>query len=96
MTEGPLPVLLYDAGQAALILHCKPEWLKRQAREGKIPAKRMGRLYVWTPAQIKQIIDGLKESKPAAVPRSRAKAVPQEPEEPELRAQPPRNKRSAA
>jgi hypothetical protein len=51
------PQRLYTAEEAAEFFPDKTaNWLKTQARQGKIPCTRIGRTYSWTDADISEII----------------------------------------
>ena len=47
MTEAPVS---YDAEKAGKIIGQTPNWMKTQARAGKIPFTRIGRQMRWTPS----------------------------------------------
>ena len=43
---------VYDAEEAAAVLHCRPSWLKEQARQRRISFLLVGRSYRWTAEQL--------------------------------------------
>jgi len=47
---------VYDAEEAAAVLHCRPSWLKEQARQRRISFLLVGRSYRWTAEQLEQIV----------------------------------------
>ena len=55
---APGQALAHTAEQAARIIggNCKASWLKQQAREGKIPALKIGGAWNFTSAHIAEII----------------------------------------
>ena len=53
MTEPPVS---YDAEQAGKIIGQTPNWMKTQARAGKIPFTRVGRQMRWTPEHLDAIL----------------------------------------
>ena len=94
MTETPVS---YDAAEAGKILHRSANWMKTQARAGKIPFSRLGRQMVWTPQQLAEILRA-GEQKPRAVLTARhparRRAVPGDATT--LQARPQQRKRGAA
>ena len=70
MTETPVS---YDAEEAGKILHRSANWMKTQARAGKIPFTRLGRKMVWTPQHLAEILRA-GEQKPRPVLASRPPA----------------------
>ena len=53
MTEAPVS---YDAKKAGDIIGQSANWMKTQARAGKIPFTRVGRQMRWTPQQLAEIL----------------------------------------
>jgi len=71
MTENTVN---YDAAEAGKILHKSANWMKTQARAGKIPFTRLGRGMVWTPQQISEILRaGEQKPRPALASRPPAR-----------------------
>ncbi|MET4923625.1 hypothetical protein P3L51_14860 [Streptomyces sp. PSRA5] len=50
--------VLYDAEQAGRYIGRTPIWLKRAARADQIPARRVGRFWKWSAANIRSIVAG--------------------------------------
>uniref|UniRef100_UPI0034145C42 hypothetical protein n=1 Tax=Streptomyces scopuliridis TaxID=452529 RepID=UPI0034145C42 len=50
--------VLYDAEQASWYIGRTSIWLKRAARADQIPARRVGRFWKWSAANIRSIIAG--------------------------------------
>lgn len=71
MTEVPRT---YSAAEAGAIIGKSENWMKTQARAGKIPFSRMGRTMRWTPQHLSEILRA-GESKPqhVLVPRTPAR-----------------------
>jgi hypothetical protein len=93
--------LVYTAEEAAPMIKVTAYWMKARARRGYIPFTRIGRQYLWTPEQIREIVSAgehrpLEPSlprRPAAPVRSPTRAPEAPP--PVLRARVPRRKREA-
>lgn len=61
----------YDADEAGAFLGRSGDWMKRQAREGKIPFTRVGQSMRWTPEHIREILRaGEQRPQPVLVPRT--------------------------
>jgi len=89
----------YDADEAGAKLGRSGDWMKKQARLGKIPCTKVGQSYRWTPAHIREILR-LGEQRPkatlAAKPPMRKRAAAAG-GEPTLKARtPPRKRKDAA
>jgi hypothetical protein len=72
MTELPSPVT-YDAAKAGEMVGQSANWMKTQARAGRIPYTRIGRSMRWTPQQVAEIIragEKKPETRPALVART--------------------------
>ncbi|MGW2511303.1 hypothetical protein ACWC0A_18090 [Streptomyces scopuliridis] len=50
--------VLYDAEQASRYIGRAPIWLKRAALADRIPARRVGRFWKWSAANIRSIVAG--------------------------------------
>jgi hypothetical protein len=94
MTDDPVYL---DAGQAGEIMHQTANWMKTNARRGKIPFTRIGRKMVWTPQQLREI-GRAGEQKPhvVLVPRTPARRRQSDAAAAALKAKPPRRRRDAA
>jgi hypothetical protein len=57
----------YDAGEAGEKLGRSADWMKKQARAGKIPFTRVGQSMRWTPAHIREILRGGEQRPQAAL-----------------------------
>jgi hypothetical protein len=94
MTEAPVS---YDAEKAGEFIGQSANWMKTQARAGKIPFTRVGRQMRWTPQQISEILRA-GEQKPRAVlvsrPPARRRAAADGPAV--LQARPQRRSKGAA
>ena len=94
MTEAPVS---YDAKEAGGIIGQSANWMKTQARAGKIPFTRVGRQMRWTPQQLAEILRA-GEQKPrlalAPKPPARRRAAADGPAA--LQARPQRRKQGAA
>lgn len=94
MTEAPVS---YDAKKAGDFIGQTANWMKTQARAGKIPFTRIGRQMRWTPQQIAEILRA-GEQKPQPVlasrPPARRRAGAGDPAV--LQARPQQRKRGAA
>lgn len=85
----------YDAEEAGKIIGQSPNWMKTQARAGKIPFTRVGRQMRWTPQHIAEILRaGEQKPRPVLVarPPARHRTAPESPAV--LQAKPPRRKAS--
>ena len=71
----PGPALVHTAIEAAAIIGgtCKPSWLRQQAREKKIPCRKIGGAYNFSDADIAEIL-AIFEQRPAARPATPAPA----------------------
>lgn len=63
---APGAALVYTADQAAALIGgtCKASWLRKQAREKKIPCRKIGGAYNFTDADIAEIL-AIVEQRPA-------------------------------
>lgn len=50
--------VLYDAEQAGQYIGHSDIWMKRAARSGQIPARQVGRTWMWSAANIRSIVAG--------------------------------------
>lgn len=93
MTEAPVN---YDADTAGALIGRTGNWMKTQARAGKIPFTRVGRSMRWTPQHLSEILRA-GEQKPRAglVARAPARKRPAAGTQ-KLQAKTPQRKRSAA
>lgn len=93
MNEVPLT---FDAATAGESIGRSANWMKTQARAGKIPYTRIGREMRWTPQQLAEIIRaGDRRPRPVLVARTPSRRrQPGAP--PVLEARTPRRKRPAA
>lgn len=73
----PGPALLHTATETAVIIggSCKPSWLRQQAREKKIPCRKIGGAYNFSDDDIAEIL-AIVEQRPAAKPAAPAAAKP--------------------
>jgi Helix-turn-helix domain len=88
------PVLVYSPEEAATILHCRPSWLKEQARLRRIPFTMIGGAYRFTAEHLAEIVRLGEQA--AAVPvrqASRRISAPAGPDAPILQGRPPRRAR---
>lgn len=69
------PALVHTATEAAAIIGgtCKPSWLRQQAREKKIPCRKIGGAYNFSDADIAEIL-AIVEQRPAEKPAAPAPA----------------------
>lgn len=93
MSEEPVS---YDAETAGPLIGQTANWMKTQARAGKIPFTRVGRQMRWTPQHLSEILRAGEQKPRAALvarapARKRAAAGAQK-----LQAKTPQRKRSAA
>jgi hypothetical protein len=87
----------YDAEEAGGFLGRSADWMKKQARAGKIPCTRVGQSMRWTPEHIREILRmGEQRPQPALVPRTPQRKRAVETAAPALRAKTPPRKRGAA
>lgn len=94
MSEEPVS---YDAETAGPLIGQTANWMKTQARAGKIPFTRVGRSMRWTPQHLSEILRA-GEQKPRAALVARAPARKRNAAEgaPALVAKAPQRKRTAA
>lgn len=86
----------YDAEEAGKILHKSANWMKTQARAGKIPFTRLGRQMVWTPQHIAEILRvGEQKPRPVLVGRPPVRHRSSEGTSTGLQAKPQRRKGAA-
>jgi excisionase family DNA binding protein len=71
--SAPRPTALLTAEVAAAALSVDPQWLLRQAREGRIPHVRLGKLVRFDPADIAE--HGARPAHPSATAVSATAAV---------------------
>ncbi|MFD3483816.1 hypothetical protein [Streptomyces sp. NPDC058665] len=64
--------VLYDAEQAGLYIGRTAIWMQRAARADQIPARRVGRVWKWSAANIRSIVAG--EHVPQRRKRARSSA----------------------
>lgn len=93
MSEEPVS---YDAETAGPLIGQSANWMKTQARAGKIPFTRVGRQMRWTPQHLSEILRAGEQKPRAALvarapARKRTAAGTQK-----LQAKTPQRKRSAA
>lgn len=94
MTETPVS---YDAEEAGKILHRSANWMKTQARAGKIPFTRLGRQMVWTPQHLSEILRaGEQKPQPALASRPPARRRPTAGDSAVLQARPQQRRKGAA
>lgn len=94
---GDAPVS-YGADEAGALIGRSGDWMKKQARAGKIPYSRVGQSMRWTPDHIREILRA-GEQRPRAVLASRPPVRRQAAASsaaPALKARNPPRKRSAA
>ena len=90
-------IVNYDAAEAGKILHRSANWMKTQARAGKIPFTRLGRQTVWTPQQISEILRaGEQKPRPVLVAHAPARRRSAGDAVTTLQARQPRRKSGAA
>jgi hypothetical protein len=87
------PIRVYEAVEAAIILRCKPSWLREKARRREIPFTLIGGAYRWTDAHLAEIIRLGEQAPPTQLPRRRIAAA--DDGTPLLRARPPRKTRAS-
>jgi hypothetical protein len=87
------PIRVYDPDEAAVILRCKPSWLKEKARRREIPFTLIGGAYRWTDAHLAEIVRLGEQAPPTQFPRRRIAAA--DDGTPLLRARPPRKARAS-
>lgn len=94
MTETPVS---YDADKAGEIIGQTANWMKTQARAGKIPFTRVGRGMRWTPQQLSEILRaGEQRPRPVLAARTPARHRTAEGAVTVLQAKQPRRNRGAA
>lgn len=89
-------IVSYDAAEAGEIIGQSGNWMKTQARAGKIPFTRVGRQMRWTPAHLAAILAaGEQRPRPVLAPHppARRKAADSAAT---LKARAPRRPRGAA
>jgi beta-galactosidase/beta-glucuronidase len=87
----------YDADEAGAQLGKSGDWMKKQARAGKIVFTRVGQSMRWTDDHIREILRaGEQRPQAALVSRTPARKRSAEAAAPVLRAKTPPRKRSAA
>ena len=90
-------IRVYDADELAVILRCRPSWLKEKARRREIPFTLIGGSYRWTAEHLAEIVRLGERPSDAAVPSPRQNAIPTAGDgQPLLRAHPPRRTQGRA
>lgn len=94
MSEAPVS---YDAKQAGDIIGQTANWMKTQARAGKIPFTRVGRQMRWLPQQLAEILRaGEQKPRAALVARTPVRRRAAEGTVTTLQARQPRRRAGAA
>lgn len=95
MSAGPVS---FGAKEAGEIIGKSENWMKTQARAGKIPYIRLGRSMRWTPDHLAEILRAREQRPvPAALPSPRSTGKRKnDGDVPLLQAKPPKRKPEAA
>jgi hypothetical protein len=87
----------YDADEAGAFLGRSGDWMKKQARAGKIPFSRVGQSMRWTPEHIREILrSGEQRPQPVLVSRTPRRKQAANSSAKALQAKTPPRKRGAA